>query len=127
MSDEDECEFCKGLPIQGICFPTGFDDREESRDGKVWIARHDECRRFGSDLTAAFALSAATGWEIHKSYDKDDEVDPKGRAEKAGTLFYRPYFAVTLNEAYDWEVIVNDRNDRRFAENGSRPPESEDK
>ncbi len=105
---DEACENCSGSPIPGIIFPASPDDREEERDGKVWIQRHGECGVFDSDVEAAEALSKETGWPVMKSYDRDDEFDEKGRAEKAGTEYYRPYFAVTLNEAYDWEAIVNE-------------------
>lgn len=98
------CGICADSPTPGILFPTDFDDREASRDGKVFIARHDECAVYASDVEAAEAVAKATGWPVCKSYDRDDEVDLVSRAEKQGTAFYRPYFAVTLDEVLNLKL-----------------------
>lgn len=67
----------------------------------MFITRCDDCGLYASDEDAAEAISAITGWPILKSYDRDDEVDPVGRAEKQGTDYYRPYFKVTLLQAVE--------------------------
>lgn len=96
----DPCDYCKGSKIPGIHFPTDFDDREESRDGKVFISKCDaSCIGIADDTEAAEEISKLTGWPVMRSYDRDDDFDPKSRAEKVGTEYYRPYFAVTLKEA----------------------------
>lgn len=94
-----ECDFCKGSPIPGVCFPTEFDDREPSRDGRVWIARHDECGIFDGDHSAAEAVSRVTGWPVQWSYDRDDDLDPVARLQAKFFDYRRPYFAVTLDQA----------------------------
>lgn len=87
------CEYCAGARLPGIHFPSNFDDRPESRDGMVFIARCDTCGHvpgYTSDVGAAEAVSEATGWPIQKSYDEGSEV------------YYRPYFEVTLKQAEDF-------------------------
>ena len=93
------CNYCKGSTIPGIHFPSDFDDREPSKDGKVFIARCDTCDRYGSDEAAAKVVEQRLGRPMMKSYDRDDEVDPQGRAEKQGTDYFRPYFQCSLAEA----------------------------
>ncbi len=96
------CDYCKGSKIPGIHLPSGFDDREESRDGKVFVARCDECydavkgTGFVDDIAAADEVSRITGWPIMRSYDRDDAIDADDRACKEG--YFRCYFAVTLAE-----------------------------
>lgn len=105
-----DCDYCpKNGAYGGFLLPTSPDDREVPRDGKVWVERCDQCYSngcragFGSDALAADAIARVTGWPVHKSYDRDDELDPLGRAAKAGTDHYRPYFDVSLSDAERWE------------------------
>lgn len=93
------CSFCKGSAIEGILIPSDFSDRESCKDGKVFVARCDECSKYESDVDAAEALSKLFGWEIHRSMDKDDDTDPNARAASQTAPWYRPYFKVTIEEA----------------------------
>jgi hypothetical protein len=93
------CEYCAGKPVVGIHCPSDFDDREGSRDGRVFVAKCDECDVYDNDVEAAEAVSKLTGWPIHRSYDRDDNADPQLRAEYANEDYFRCYFAVTLAEA----------------------------
>lgn len=97
------CEFCEGSKMPGILL-TDFDDREASCDGKVFVCRCDTCRIYEDDVEAAEAASEATGWEVKKSYDRDEDYDLESRKEKAGTEYYRPYFAVTVQQV---EAAIN--------------------
>lgn len=98
----DWCEYCSESEpaFRGIHFPADHPDREESRDGKVWIARCGECydpstnQGYDNDVEAADAITVATGWPWHKSYDRDDSTDPTER--NSGSNFFRPYFDVSL-------------------------------
>lgn len=107
------CDYCKGSRFPGIHFPSNFDDREDSKDGKVFIAKCDECYHqrellsYSSDEDAAKVIAEETGWTIQRSYDEDDAIDPRERKEKAGTGYYRPYFNTTLATA---EKLMNGSN-----------------
>lgn len=83
------CDYCKGTKtaLQGIHFPSDFDDRPESCDGMVFVAACVECGKYASDEGAADAISRLTGWKVEHSHDSDD------------SRYYRVYFAVTLAEA----------------------------
>lgn len=99
------CLDCEGTIMPGVLIPMDFSDREDSKDGKVFVARCDTCRRFESDVAAAEAVSRATGWTVHKSFDRDENVFEDGcqqaiEEEAMGFgPYYRPYFKVTMEEA----------------------------
>lgn len=101
------CAFCEGTRFPGVHLPSDFDDRPESADGKVFVARCDACfldhaaPSYASDTAAAAAVSEATGWPVHKSYDYLDSLDEAQRLDawSRGRHWYRPYFAVTVKEA----------------------------
>lgn len=104
------CEYCLGTrdDLTGIHFPSDFDDREDSRDGKVFVARCDACwlnggagASYESDTAAAAKIAAVTGWEVKVSLDSVDAVDPTAREEAKGKTWGRPYFEVTLKQALD--------------------------
>ena len=80
------CDACEPM-LPGVLFPTDFDDACESVDGRVFIARCDACRLFGSDIDAAQFLRRVTDWPLYKLYD--NEFEPH----------YRPFFKVTIQEA----------------------------
>jgi hypothetical protein len=85
--------------VIGIHCPADFDDRPDSTDGRVFVAKCDACGFYPSDVEAAEAVSKLTGWTIHRSYDRDDNTDPQLRAEYANADYFRCYFAVTITEA----------------------------
>lgn len=93
------CSFCKGSRIEGIHLPSDFDDRKDSADGKVFLAKCDACFKYSSDSEAAEVVAKLMGWTICRSFDYADALSGKERAEKQGTTYYRPFFAVTLAEA----------------------------
>lgn len=83
--NREVCDYCKKNPPKffGIHLPANFDDREPSCDGKVFIAKCDACSIYGADSEAAAVIAKETGWEVCKSYDRDDSLD-------ADTGGYRP-------------------------------------
>ena len=99
------CEYCKQSKFPGVHLPSDFDDRKPSANGKVFVAKCDECWLnkydpcYENDLDAAQVIAKATGWPIHKSFDSTDAIDPEERASRTFTAYYRPYFAVTLADA----------------------------
>lgn len=93
------CSYCEGSSIPGIHFPSDFSDREDCKDGKVFIAKCDECDRYKSDVEAAEVVSKLTGWPMKKSMDKDDDISPKARLAAKDKEYFRPYFTCTLKEA----------------------------
>lgn len=100
------CGFCATGSERsvGIHLPSNFDDRAKSSDGKVFVAKCDECDLFTSDVAAAEQVEKVMGWKWRKSYDRDDARDVAERAKKAGTEYYRPYFVITLKEALEFAV-----------------------
>jgi hypothetical protein len=99
MTNKETCEFCEGSAHPGIHLPSDFDDREESRDGKVFVAKCDACARYDSDQEAAEVVHKMTGWPVLRSFDRDDAVDPTERAQRQSTDFFRPYFDVPIASA----------------------------
>ena len=93
------CSFCEGSAIAGIHFPSDFSDREPSRDGKVFIARCDECDKYASDVDAAEFVAKMFGWRVRRSMDKKDDTSLQARREAKNKAWFRPFFAVTLAEA----------------------------
>jgi hypothetical protein len=93
------CSFCRGSAIEGIHFPSDFSDREECKDGKVFIAKCDECDKYESDVEAAEVVAKMFGWKIHRSMDKKDDTGLKARREAKNKSWYRPFFEVTIAEA----------------------------
>lgn len=93
------CDYCAGSGIPGIHLPSDFDDREPSRDGKVFVAKCDACFTYQSDCEAAEVVAARMGWKIHRSMDKKDALDPEERREAKNAGTYRPYFEITLADA----------------------------
>lgn len=75
------CDYCKITPkkLKGIHLPSDFDDREDSRDGKVFVAKCDACSIYDSDAKAAEVIAKETGWTIFKSYDSDESTDAENR------------------------------------------------
>lgn len=94
------CEYCTNTPMPGIHCPSDFDDREPSADGKVFVAKCDECGKYASDTDAAEAVKSATGWPIERSYDREDHVDPDARKD-ADPNWCRPYFKISIAQALD--------------------------
>lgn len=92
------CECCRDYLMPGLFCPAEFSDREDSKDGKVFVTACDECRVYADDVEAAEALSEVTGWPVKKSYDWEDAVSAQDR-KVADREWYRPYFDVTLKEA----------------------------
>ena len=84
------CSLCQGSAIAGIILPADFDDREECRDGKVFVARCDECDIYSSDVEAADRVAERMGWGMRCSYDEDDALDEKARESAKGTGWFRP-------------------------------------
>jgi len=93
------CSFCKGSAIEGIHFPSDFSDREPCKDGKVFIAKCDECDKYPSDTDAAEVVAKMLCWKMHRSMDKKDDTSLKARREAKNKSWYRPFFEVTLEEA----------------------------
>lgn len=93
------CEFCQGSRIAGIHFPSDFDDREASRDGKVFVAACVECGKYDSDIEAAEVLARHTGWRIKRSMDKKDDTSLEARRAAKNKGWYRPFFEVSLADA----------------------------
>jgi hypothetical protein len=127
------CDYCEeGSLLSGIHCPSDYDDREPSRDGKIFVAKCDACDisaskpafesvfgkerakefkpdsrpHYGSDQEAAEKIAEVTGWIIYWSKDCDDALDPDERVRAKGQPWARPYFAVTIAE-------VNEVMDRR--------------
>jgi len=99
--NKEVCSFCKGSVIAGIHIPSDFDDRGPSRDGKVYIAKCDECGKYDSDFKAAEVVSKLKNWPVLKSMDSEDSVDPADRKAAKGREWFRPYFNITIAEAQD--------------------------
>lgn len=95
---ETLCESCRVSVLPGVLFPSDFDDRPDSKDGAVFIARCDECQVYGDDVDAARALEHATGWPMHKSMDETDGPEEDREAAR-GKGWFRPFFKCTLKDA----------------------------
>jgi hypothetical protein len=91
------CEACITQKIPGILV-ADHDDREESTEGRVWIARCDDCAFFGSDVEAAEYLAMVSGWPLMKSYDSSDSLDDHERQMAVGKDWWRPYFDKKVSE-----------------------------
>jgi dCMP deaminase len=114
--NREVCSFCKGSVISGIHLPSDFSDREPCRDGKVFVAKCDECDKYSSDVDAAKVVSELTKWPVLRSLDSEDSTDRKRREDaKVNALMHRPYFNVTIAEAEaiharrkDWDSYFMD-------------------
>ena len=93
------CSYCKSSAIPGIHFPSDFSDREDCRDGQVFIAKCDECDKYDCDMAAAEVVSKILQKPIHKSYDCEDDAGKLNNKEAFEKGWFRPYFRVTLKEA----------------------------
>jgi len=93
------CPYCHGSSIPGVHLPSDFDDRADSRDGRVYVAACDACGTYPSDLDAARAVHQHTGWPVLLSFDVTEAISLQARREAKGQTYFRPYFAVSLKDA----------------------------
>ena len=95
------CSFCTNVTkenLHGILFPCDFDDRDSCQDGKVFIAKCDDCDYYVSDCEAAEVVATMTGWPMRRSHDRHDSLDADNKDKAQGKAWFRPYFAVTLKQ-----------------------------
>lgn len=115
------CPYCHGSSIPGVHLPSDFDDRPDSRDGRVYVARCDECGTYASDLDAARVVHQHTGWPVLLSFDATDALSLADRRAGANQTYFRPYFAVSLKDA----VLAHKRESPFSVRNTPKPPTAE--
>ena len=93
------CPYCHGSSIPGVHLPADFDDRPDSRDGRVYVSSCVECGTYASDLDAARVVHQHTGWPVLLSFDATEALSLEDRRSGKNQNYFRPYFAVSLRDA----------------------------